>query len=61
MAEFASTDYGDAPDTYGTLEASNGARHTEIDDTLYLGAGEADGESDEAAARVVPAGTNAGN
>ncbi|MEH2325191.1 MAG: DUF4347 domain-containing protein [Nostoc sp.] len=34
---FAAVDYGDAPDSYGTLLASNGARHTITG--LYLGAG----------------------
>ncbi|MGB8698013.1 MAG: SdrD B-like domain-containing protein, partial [Thermosynechococcaceae cyanobacterium] len=39
-------DYGDAPNTYGTLLASSGARHTR-NGTLYLGSGvtgEADGQ-----------------
>ena len=34
-------DYGDAPDTYGTTLASNGARHAIISD-VYLGAGKPD-------------------
>ncbi|MDR8524573.1 LruC domain-containing protein [Shewanella fidelis] len=37
-------DFGDAPDTYGTLLASNGARHT-ISNNLYLGSS-VDNESD---------------
>ncbi len=31
------TDYGDLPDTYSTLEASNGARHTITINGAYLG------------------------
>ncbi|WP_032554475.1 LruC domain-containing protein [Vibrio splendidus] len=31
------SDFGDAPDTYGTLQASNGAEHA-VSSTLYLGA-----------------------
>ena len=38
-------DFGDAPDTYGTLLASNGARHGLLDSAVYLGAS-VDGESD---------------
>ncbi|MCL1145402.1 LruC domain-containing protein [Shewanella marinintestina] len=37
-------DFGDAPDSYGTLLASNGARHT-ISNSLYLGSS-VDNESD---------------
>ena len=37
-------DYGDAPDTYGTLKASGGAAH-ELQGTLWLGAG-VDGDFD---------------
>lgn len=39
-------DFGDAPDSYGTMLSSNGARHT-LSDT-YLGSG-VDGESDSSA------------
>ncbi|PKG58679.1 LruC domain-containing protein [Shewanella sp. Choline-02u-19] len=39
-----SVDFGDAPDSYGTLLASNGARHA-MSDSLYLGAS-VDNESD---------------
>ena len=45
------TDFGDAPATYGTLLASNGARHA-IANGLFLGAavdGEADGQPNAAA------------
>lgn len=39
------SDYGDAPDSYGTLEAGSGARHG-IDADLYLGAAPPDEDSD---------------
>ena len=38
-------DWGDAPPSYGTLLADNGARH-ELSDNLYLGFAKPDGESD---------------
>lgn len=39
------TDYGQAPDTYGTLFASNGARHNIIPNVIQLGSG-VDAEED---------------
>lgn len=39
-------DFGDAPDTYGTSLASNGARHEIIANNPYLGNIPADGETD---------------
>ena len=39
-------EFGDAPDTYGTLNASDGARHISTDSTLFLGSGVADLEPD---------------
>jgi len=45
-SEGASTiDFGDAPDSYSTSIASNGARH-EIDGSIYLGTTAPDGEAD---------------
>ncbi len=38
-------DFGDAPDSYGTLLSSNGARHGLLGSSVYLGAA-VDGESD---------------
>ncbi|MEM7084074.1 MAG: LruC domain-containing protein [Pseudomonadota bacterium] len=38
-------DFGDAPDSYGTLLENNGARHNISDNTVFLGA-QVDGESD---------------
>ena len=40
------TDFGDSPDTYGTLFASNGARHNLTGGALYMGAANADAEAD---------------
>ncbi|MGA1474094.1 MAG: beta strand repeat-containing protein [Prochlorothrix sp.] len=40
-----SLDFGDAPDTYATLLASGGPRHT-LSSTLYLGASQPDAETD---------------
>jgi len=46
---FCGYDYGDAPNTYGTLLAG-GARHAIGDGTLYLGTNPPDGEADGQAA-----------
>ncbi|RYY00259.1 hypothetical protein EON78_01655, partial [bacterium] len=41
-----SVDYGDAPDTYGTLNASSGAKHYTPTTTLKLGTNAGDSEAD---------------
>jgi uncharacterized repeat protein (TIGR01451 family) len=38
-------DYGDAPDTYGTTSAANGAKHT-VSQTIFLGSAMPDAEGD---------------
>jgi len=44
--QFCAFDFGDAPNTYGTTLASNGARHIMGQRNLYLGANRPDGESE---------------
>jgi hypothetical protein len=39
-------DYGDAPNTYFTLNASGGAKHTGADRSIFLGVNAGDGEAD---------------
>ena len=43
--EDSQIDFGDAPDSYGTLLTNNGPRH-QIDGVTYLGSGVPDGEQD---------------
>jgi subtilisin-like proprotein convertase family protein len=43
---FTVFDYGDAPNTYGSLLSSDGARHVLGDRRLFLGSNPPDGESD---------------
>ena len=45
MVNCAIDDFGDAPDSYGTTDASGGAKHS-IDSNIYLGANKPDPESD---------------